>query len=390
MGVFHHLGLAFLAEFISPIKQFRSLGRVAWVFYYVAGIWTVHRLYLYYRYAKAHDHGRYGYHFTLVCAVAAFAWMLDAVVNIKDTKKGILNPTAASYFGTATAQHWNNAGVRIQAHQAILPLPMMLIGSEKIGIEKGWNSSKHAMIAGFSTGLPMIGGAMSRTSLEVSIRTAQLRADSLFPRTILEDLNRERNILLLRSDEPLNMEEERLIGLGRPVYACAEYQLYSVAVDTVKKAYDRIIEQARSLDATGKPCYLVPSRAASTDETLWGASCYRVVPGSKLLDTVFTTSGQVNLSYWVKLEPREELTPNRVYSIDRAWKLAGGVGSTANVRSGWLFVSDDLQTEAGKHHVFQIEARPGTISRVMLRRADERIIHRETSGKTYLNNVPIP
>jgi hypothetical protein len=98
----------------------------------------------------------------------------------------------------------------------------------------------------------------------------------------------------------------------------------------------------------------------------------------------------LNISYWVKVDPMKELTPNRVYAVDGEWKIAGGIGNSPNLFDGWLLVSENLSVEAGKHHVFMIDARPGTISRILLRKEDETAYWKEADGLVFVNNIPFP
>jgi hypothetical protein len=393
MGLFHKLGLYWLADYILPIKQFRSLGRVAWIFYYVIGIWTVFQIYVFYRLIRINGKGKYTYIHSMLVVAILFFWTLDAIVNIKYVKEGIQHRIALNSFSNKVVSEWENAGVIIKDHQAILPIPIALIGSEKIGLEKGKRSSEHTLAASFSTGLPIIGGAMSRTSLEVTEKTAQLVADSLLPRPILDDMQDGLKLLLLKTNEETNLEEERLIGLADKVFENEQYSLYSVSVDEIILMYAEIHASAIDSSAaiSGGVKFMKPINSFEVSEDkLWNQEAYDVKRGTRLLDSVFEQNENLNLSYWVKVDPMQELTPNRVYSVDEEWKIAGGVGSCPNLLDGWLLVSENLNIEAGKHHVFLIDARPGTISRILLRNADETLKWKEYDGSVFVNNIPFP
>ena len=389
MGLFHRLGLLQLSDLITPIKQFRSLGRIAWVFYYVFSVWAVYHLYVMFRYFRSVNNGRFTYHISILIAVCAFVWMLDAIVNIKFHKAQMLNRNAVESFSEKYLTDWKSAGVNVEAHQAILPLPLQLIGSEKIGLENGHRSLAYAMKGAFSSGLPIIGGAMSRTSMEVTEKTAQLVANSLFPRPILDDMNDDLKLLLLRSNEPLNREENRLIGLAEKVFDTKDYKLYSVSVKEIKSLYSELASLPDSAHFV-TPKYRTPSEFKSTEESLWGQTSYKVEAGSVLMDSTFTKAESLNLSYWVKVDPKEELLPNRRFTIDGASVDMKVIGSNPNLLNGWLLISEELKTEPSKRHIFSIHSRGGVISRIMLRDASETTTHRETDGKTFVNNIPLP
>lgn len=388
MGVFHSLGLYWLSEFIGPLKQFRSLGRVAWIFYYIISVWAVFHLYATWRHFRGGHRGKYVYHFTVIVALCAFAWMLDAIVNIKYSKSQMTDRNGMEVFSDKTAQIWKNGGVDIENHQTILPLPMMLIGSEKIGLEMGAEALRQSMQASFSTGLPIIGGTMSRTSMEVTEKSAQMVADSLFPRGLLSDLPNNRNLLILHAKEPLKAEEQRLISLGTKVFESESYELYSISIDAIQSTYNRIQSAENYMTNSSNGQYLNISGVTLSEETLWGAPVYEVEAMDQLLDSVFTTSDTLTISYWVKVDPETELLPNRVYTISREWKLGGGIGSFPNLLDGWLFVYENLITEAGKTHRYTAHARGGIVSRVQLRKHDSAIIHQEDEI-IFVNNIPL-
>lgn len=388
MGLFHNLGLYWLSDYITPIKQFRSLGRVAWIFYYTFSVWTVYHLYVLFRHFKTIANGKYTYHISVIVGLCAFLWMLDAIVNIKYNKAMMQNRTAQEVFSDKYALEWEAAGVNINEHQAILPLPFALIGSEKIGLEMGRVSSEHAMIGSFSSGLPIVGGAMSRTSLDVTEKSAQLISDSLLPRPILDDFIQDKKILILQSNEPLSIEEKRLLSNATKVFENNNYRLYSTSVANIQSLYASVSTLPDSVTYAANSRYLVPKEFNDYDDNLWGAPAYQMNKNHHLLDTVFPLSETLTISYWVKVDPNAGLLPNRVYSIDREWKSGGGIGNKPNLLDNWLLVSEDIETEAGKRHEFVIHARSGIIGRLQLRKKGEIIIYQE-GERTFVNNVPV-
>lgn len=387
MGVFHHLGLYQLSELIKPIKQFRSLGRIAWIFYYVFAVWVVYHLYVLFRYFQSVLSGKFRFHISFVVALCAFVWMLESIVNIKYHKAQMLNRNAVESFSDNYVSNWKNSGLNPEEYQAILPLPLQLIGSEKIGLENGHISLLHSMKAAFSSGLPIIGGAMSRTSMRVTEQTAQLVSDSLFHRGILDDMSDDLKLLLLQSEEPLNHEENRLTTLGKKVFECDDYTLYSVSPNEIKQLYPQLSIRPDST-RINQANYRKPSSFQMDEETLWGAESFQVEAGSVLLDSTFNKNELLNLSYWMEVDPDEELLPGRRYTINESELSLPQVGANANIKDGWLLVSQPIEVKKGEHHVYSIAARKGVISRIMIREANEKIMHNE--GETiFVNNVPL-
>jgi hypothetical protein len=197
---------------------------MAWIFYYVASVWAVYQLYRLTQ-SESSRIRKLGFAASILGIIL---WFTEASINVRATNYKLRNETAQESFSKHIAAEWKNAGVIIEDHQAILPLPLHLVGSEKIGLGKGQESLHNAMKGSFSAGLPIIGGAMSRTSYAVTEKTAQLVGDSLLPRSILYDMPDDEKLLLLQSNEPLNFEEQRLIGMSElvfvPITNCIRFQ----------------------------------------------------------------------------------------------------------------------------------------------------------------------
>lgn len=387
MGLFHYLGLNWLSEFISPLKQFRSLGRVAWIFYYVFSVWTVYYLYKLFRHFRSVNKGTYTYHISIIIVLCAFVWMLDAIVNIKFNKAQMLNKVALESFSDQYANQWRDAGVGLDDYQAIIPLPLMLVGSEKISLENGRESMVHSMRGAFSTGIPIVGGAMSRTSLEVAEKTAQLVANAVFPAPILDEFNPDKKLLLLRSNEALNSDEFRLAEAAKLVFTHSDYQLYSISVNELRKFRSPMVYIPDSLEKSLEDPYVTLKGHNENSENLWGAKCYDIQPSNPILGADHHFSEPILLSYWVKVNPEDEGLPNTVLTSADGQKLERRIDLSPNLLDGWLLVSDTLDFP-NKEFDYSLQSRSGIISRVMLRKVGEDILHEE-DGNTFFNNIPI-
>ena len=388
MGLFHNLGLYWLSDYVTPLKQFRSLGRVAWIFFCVFSVWIVYHLYVLFRHFRSVHKGKYTYHISAIIGLCAFVWMLDAIVNIKFNKMQMMNRNAKEVFSDNYVSQWKSAGVNIDAHQAIVPLPLMLVGSEKVFLEKGPNSLMYAMGASFSSGLPIVGGTMSRTSMEVTEKSAQLIGNPLLPRTILNDMKSDQKLLFLRSKETLSENEAFLISTAKIVFETDDYTLYSASIDSIKVSLENARKPFLSLSHHALNSYLKPKQGSQTDEKLWGAETYEVEALDVVFDTTFNSTGVIKLSYWVKVDPNTELLPNWNYLIDGTKHSGGGISKTPNLLDKWLLVEQEFPTEEGKRHSYKTISRGGIISRIQMRSADDELVHKE--GETvFVNNIPI-
>lgn len=380
MGLFHRLGLEWLSEYITPIKQFRSLGRVAWIFFYVFSIWVVYHLYVMFRYLR-HSGRMVSYHAFLIIGLSAFLWMLDAIVNIKSNKERMIAaPKGKEVFSASLREIWEE-DFDVNGHTAILPLPLSLNGSEKIGLENGPNALRHAMHASFSTGLPIIGGAMSRTSLRVTEQTAQLVADPLFPSPILDSLKSEK-LLILWAYEKLSPNEMELMRHAETVYDNEEYRVSSITVDSLRKLRSSIRRTALRTTLDAKSGYVTPQNAALADVLLWGDDAH-VVERDAFFLSLEEGSNQV-FSFWLKVDPRTELLSNVQVEPNAGEPRVIRCGKHPDMLDGWLLVSDTLRPPCQ----VRLTYRKGVMSRLQLRQVGEDIHHTEGDVHFY-NNIPI-
>lgn len=215
MGFPFKLGLEWLYEYIpNPIKQFRSIGRFAWVFYYVFSVYAA--VYIYQIYRRLRQKQLYSFAF-FALFFFLLQWSLDSYLHVKKAVRDITNvaipnpfiPVADNYH--PYKQWLEEAGYQVADFQAILSFPHYNIGSEKIYFGRSGSAEPEACKAAYDTGLPTISGYLSRTSVSVAMKSSQLLSSPFIKKKILADFN-DKPILLVVPKDPLYPEEQRLLN----------------------------------------------------------------------------------------------------------------------------------------------------------------------------------
>lgn len=211
----------------STIKQFRAAGRFSWVFYYVASICTA---ILFYRvYVSIHRK----WIAVIVLGIGITIWFIDVnTVNIY-MRKNVTAYKMDNYeqhdVGVVVEQ-LAAKGCSIDSFQAILPIPFFLNGSEKIYIE-----TPHAffdMRLSNVTGLPIVGGQMSRTSIAQTFRLANLFSGPYVRKDILLDFNNAKPLLMyVRNNDKYTATEVELISRGKLLYENGDDKYYILPLD---------------------------------------------------------------------------------------------------------------------------------------------------------------
>lgn len=150
-------GLEPLLEYSGPLKQFRGIGRFAWVFYYVINVAGL--VYLF-RAVEAKS---------AVLRYAALAVPLLLMCYEAHERNSKLNYNFHTIPALQAGEAEWLANVHPEEFQAIVPIPYVHIGSENLGYSPSGFIKRDFMTASMLTGLPTTGVVMSRTSLSQTL-----------------------------------------------------------------------------------------------------------------------------------------------------------------------------------------------------------------------------
>jgi hypothetical protein len=117
-----------------------------------------------------------------------------------------------------------------------------MIGSENMMIEGSKNSSVLSQTISARTGLSIIGGMLSRTSITETKETIKLLAPSYYSKPILEKYIANKPILISYTNEPLSAQQQGVLSRAKllysnnygGLYAIYPNQFYSCPEDSLK------------------------------------------------------------------------------------------------------------------------------------------------------------
>jgi hypothetical protein len=376
MAVFHHLGLHWLGEHFSAIRQFRSLGRMAWVFYYVFAVWAVVYLYRMYRFLASRSNGQLKPLAISLVFLSLGWWTLDTIVNIKAVKEQMIaNRNGKEFFGPTFRNDLLSNGIDPANFQAILPLPFELIGSEKVELSPFSKATPIAMQAAFSTGIPMMNGVMSRTSLSVTEQLAQLVASPLMPHAILDKLASDRDLLLIVVDEgQLTAGERFLMDHANLLISRGTYRLFRLNVAYLKQAYQTARNKAVSDSLAVETPFL------HTAETF-------IAKDEMLLDTLIS-DGSYEFSFWIRIDPKSTSLPILEWTEGRAQLYSKRCAANADLANGWLRIAQPFEVTGDRPFRFWFRQSGETICRTLLRPLIQNV-RNSSNGQRYYNNIPL-
>jgi hypothetical protein len=236
-GWIYEQGGGILVDWFPVIGQFRSLGRLAWIFYYALGIYTVYAMYIVVR-TTHHRLARTGMIGVFAILTAFWIWEAHTYLNETVTDKRFSTNTTFSP-DTPFSDLLSKNGYDSGDFQAILQFPLVSIGAEKIKIERGAWFMRQAWQCAWETGLPIVNSVMSRTSMSQTMSLIQLISDPYIDKVRLKDMD-ERPLVLLASKDrkPLIKAEKRVIALADSIGEVNDMRVFTISIDKLAKYSD--------------------------------------------------------------------------------------------------------------------------------------------------------
>ncbi len=208
--------------YLGPVRQFRSVGRFAWIFFYIINIIAAYRLYKVVQQRKIISH--------VIMLLVVAVLFIDVYTLNKGVQNGLNNHMAVleDEKNTLPENAWL-VNFNPSTYQAILPLPYFHTGSENLCRVVADNRIiQCSYIVSLKTGLPLMGVTSARISLGQTAKLVPLVLDPVKPIPVLTDIKDTRPFLLVVREETLDEFEKKILSLAKPVGYSTEYKLYSL------------------------------------------------------------------------------------------------------------------------------------------------------------------
>ena len=218
-----------VTEHSGPVKQFRSLGRFAWPFYYVATTYTAYVLYRYWRYLRRRRLGYLAWAgLPLLLVWGGEAWMQ---VSAK-ADQVVVGVGASDFLDPATSLvaklSWSKR--QMSDFQAILPLPYYNMGTDKFDLSGDEASIYQADRTSALSGLPLLACYVSRASVGDAMQHIQLISSDMVPRELVPHFPNNKPILLLVTPHDLSAAEQGLVQRSKLLLQTPEVSLYELPI----------------------------------------------------------------------------------------------------------------------------------------------------------------
>ena len=225
-GWFYMAGGSILIDTFPVLGQFRSLGRLAWIFYFVYNCFAV---WFVYEGIKAL---RRGWLKTACIGLAALlftTWMYEASIFTHESTKHVYHDNHILRGDKPFLELLHQHGMKPDDFQAILQVPLIIIGTENLPVHRGHWEFNNTLQCAWETGLPIVNYNMSRTSVSHALSLLQLISTPDIPKVRLTDMN-DKPLLLTAHVAQLLPTEQGLIDLADSLGMVGTMGLYKLDI----------------------------------------------------------------------------------------------------------------------------------------------------------------
>jgi len=404
-----------VVDFLGPIRQFRSMGRLAWLFFYPWMVYTAWWLYSIHRVLRIHGVGGRLANLSggmLILAIASLG--LSAWSVVKAQREVVLQnhrsklPERDIDYRKVLAEK----GYQVEDFQATIILPFFHIGSEKLTVD-GFEGTKFAYALALNTGLPLCNNQSARSPLTPAMWATQLASHPLVRKELIPQLPNQKPLLLAYKEGPQSPGSAELISQATPIAKTAGYQL---AVLSLTAFNERTRESARAIfldnqeslffDQTRKLASFQPLESVAHSsfgdephvlgkQSMQGTPDGTTIWRGALPDTGEGLSNTRELSFWVYLDHK---TNYLTYYFIRQWEQGKMISEervlmseTYDIMGAWAKMSTSFTpVHPGVEIELFCKKQTLTIDNLLIRPIDQTVFYIDNQGQpTGINNYSL-
>ena len=386
-----------VVDLLSPLKQFRALGRFAWPFYYVFGIGGAYLLVNYYRNSPESPTIKQFIFFGLL-----LLWMSESAHHLYHKRKPWVDNNKFEANSENYLEHFGN--VSITDYQGILALPYHATCADKLHFGRGYSAMVEAMKCSFHTGLPLLHSVSPRNSISETLAGIQLISNPGIPKTNLDHLD-NRPLLLLTTPETKNEEEQFLARTSDTIWADEFITIQELPIATFRERRESFLARyddfAASVSCENQVCTENSNHLDFTSYDEWDQDGIDGSPAlfiRKTRDSAIYQKqldpGDYQFGCWIKIDKRKHGMPELKYQLrtqdDIREEKKIETRSIYNVFNGWARI-DWFWTvlDSDHNHVFLISGEYITIDHVFVKPQNLNF-SLERDSSVWFNGFPIP
>lgn len=403
MGVPFVWGMQWAFDYVSMLRQFRSLGWFALLFYYVITVIVVVVVY-----RASHSRAVTG----KLLPVAVFAiWAYEAKgIAARFYEKSTSGNYNYQFFNSHLEKKWvdflDEHNLRSSDFQAALFIPYQHVGSEKIWLAKAnWGLCVSMKVA-FQLRLPLVDAHMSRSSWQQTFEQVKIAAGPYAYKELIHGAKDKRPFLLLRYEgDPLTPDEQYLFQYADSIGVNSNLVAYALYPDKLAELERREWERVRAEEVSDVPYYYEPYESYRNSKSLFGYGSAVAVTGKDTLIAEIDVRNWPDdklyeASAWFLVNSKDYRTPtmNIKYMDSTGRELAQSYlicGEAKDVHDMWFRPATFFTLPQGCTGIHLRLNNTSDIvyyrlDEIMIRAADDTVVMKDNLGKVMVNNHLLP
>jgi len=222
-------GMMFILDWAPFLKQFRALGRFAWLFYFIITVYCVFIINKFYNFMLFKQRKHIGFFIVILLPLSyiyeglPYHYFFSGFITKEHNL--FLKDNLPDYYKRALKN------IKTSKYQAIIPLPFFLNGSEWFKREATHNSLRNTLVLSYYTKLPVLGAMLSRTSMTEAKKELQVLAPAFYSKEIASDIKLRKPFLISFSNEPLTFYEQAILSKADLLLKDSLISLYEISYE---------------------------------------------------------------------------------------------------------------------------------------------------------------
>ena len=386
-----------ILEILTPLKQFRGLGRLSWIYYYLIFVYLSVGFYQIWSITKRSTL-KY-----IIMGVVILLWLYEGHQYHQTIASNYREFSTQNHFEKRfiikellSAQNFSH-----ESFQAIYTLPASTEGVEKIDVHDDWHTKMYAMEYAYQTGLALTACVMSRSPVGTVLKIQQLSNPYYHQKQLLGADNKP--FLLLIQNERIQ-EYQDIIVNAEFINKNENISLYQVDLDdllsyqTLDETFLVHIIDLQSTTLYAEGILFEDFETNNHVQGLIGKGAYFIKEGRQTLveDTILLTEEKdYEVSAWYKIESDDSGIPVFYLHGDDSEGRQVLYKEFRDFNSGRLMVHDDwirlkVPLKIGKEVTkitLQVKGQNNTIDKVLICPIDKTVISDTTDDSLkYVNH----
>jgi hypothetical protein len=382
---------------IAALKQFRTLGRFAWFFYFMAPIFSTILLHRIIRYSL---NGKTQKILLIFMPFLFFSF----------------NLTEGHYFiKERSANYLKSPNVFLEKHlsenekelikelskinySAVLPIPYYCTGSE-IYDRDGKESAYLSMLLSYHCTKPIFGGLLARTSIEETKNVIDLFNEYKTTHEV-SSLLKDQNILILKTAPEKLPNETRLLKRLKPYKRISETTLYLATINNfsvdISKETTQLSFQLNSkrqiVDSAGIYFVRTDNKKPFVVSNINDYEKPFVIPKHKYKSGNYTISFHFHYEKETSAGFDMNFILAKVLENSEDWQVIRPMRHVSGYYNGYAIFEKNVTLDSTSVYNILLQGsskKSYHISHFMLRPSEQDIKYKDENGKVFLNNYPV-